>query len=174
MTQLHEVVCWLYAGNFDHAKALLANWNDEADDYTGAIEIADVYVELGCYSEARTQFEKEWENYYVSPYIVSRYAYTLWKLEDYAACRTTIEQAIQQNKEEIKDERQRELCEHFTAQERDECVLELIEQQQTLETLWRRLENGDVPPFEYDMYPSGGCQLFGCMQHGNLEYEEVK
>lgn len=173
ITQLHEVVSWLYAGHVDKAKALLANWNDEADDYTGAMEIADVYVELGCYNEARVQFEKEWNSYYTSPYCVSRYAYTLWQLEDYDACRAVVQQAIQQKKEERIDEQQRELDEHWTAQDRDECINELIEQQQTLETLWHRLENGDVPPFEYDMYPNGGCQLFGCMQHGHPEYEEV-
>lgn len=173
ITQLHEVVSWLYAGHIDKAKALLANWNDKADDYTGAIEIADVYIELDCYNEARAQFEKEWNNYYISPYSVSRYTYTLYKLEDYDACRAIIQQAIQQNKEEQIDEQQSELDEHWTAQDRDLCIIELTEQQKILETLWQRLENGVVPPFEYDMYPNGGCQLFGCMQHGNLEYEEV-
>lgn len=173
MTQLHEVVSWLYAGNIDKAKALLANWNDEADDYTGAIEIADVYIELGCYKEARAQFEKEWNSYYISLYSVSRYAYTLWQLEDYEACRLIIQQVIQQKKEERMDELQRDLGEHWTAQDCDECIIELTEQLQTLEKLWQCLENGYVPPFDYDMYPNGGCQLFGCMQHGNPEYEEA-
>ncbi|WP_079526558.1 tetratricopeptide repeat protein [Solibacillus isronensis] len=173
ITQLHEVVSWLYAGHIDKAKTLLAKWNDEADDYTGAIEIADVYIELSCYKKARAQFEKEWNSYYISPYCVSRYAYTLWQLEDYDACRAIIQQAIQQNKEEQMDEQQRELEEHWTAQDRDECINELTEQHHTLETLWRSLENGYVPPFDYDMYPNGGCQLFGCTQHGHPEYEEV-
>ncbi|WP_339176331.1 tetratricopeptide repeat protein [Solibacillus sp. FSL R5-0691] len=171
MTQLHEVVSWLYAGGVDKAKALLANWNDEADDYTGAIEIADVYIELGCYKEARSQFEKEWNSYYISPYCVSRYAYTLWQLEDYDACRTIIQQAIEQNKEEQMDEQQRDLDEHWTARDRDDCIIELTEQLNTLENLLQGLENGDVPSFDYDMYPNGGCQLFGCMQHGHPEYE---
>ena len=34
-----------------------------------------------------------------------------------------------------------------------------------------RLQNGFKPTFEYEMYPMGGCQLFGCIQHGNPEYE---
>ena len=50
-------------------------------------------------------------------------------------------------------------------------MIEHMEHQQTLEALWKRLKNGYVLKFEYDMYPSGGCQLFGCAQHGNLEYE---
>ena len=171
VTQLHEVVAWLYAGEHNKAKALLDGWNEDAYDYTGAIEIADVYVELGCFAEAREHFEKEWNSYITSPYIISRFAYTLWQLEDRDACQTMIQQAIQQNKEEIKDEQQTELHEHWTAKDRDERIAELIEQQQTLEALWQHLENGYVPDFEYDMYPMGGCQLFGCMQHGNPEYE---
>ena len=64
-----------------------------------------------------------------------------------------------------------EIDEHWTAEDKAERILELNEQKQTLEALWERLENGYVPDFEYDMYPMGGCQLFGCMQHGNPEYE---
>lgn len=171
--QLDEVVSWMYAGEHEKARTLLESWNEEADDYTGAIEIADVYVELGCYSEARVQFEKEWKRYVTSPYIVSRFAYTLWQIADKEACYMLIQQAIQQSKEELTDEQQRELDEHWTAQDRDERIVELTRQQQTLEALWKRLKNGYVPEFEYDMYPSGGCQLFGCRQHGNLEYEGV-
>lgn len=48
----------LYAGNFDKAKELLSNWNDEADDYTGAIEISDVYVELGCMQHGNPENEE--------------------------------------------------------------------------------------------------------------------
>lgn len=173
LTQLHEVVCWIHAGQTEKAKALLDNWNEESNDYTGAIEMADVYIELGCFAEARVQFEKEWNQYYVTPYIVSRYAYTLWQLEDFDACQKVILQAIQQKKEEIVEERQRELDEHWSAQDRDECLIECNEELKVLEMLLLRLEQGVVPPFEYDMYPDGGCQLFGCPQHGHLEYEEM-
>lgn len=171
LTQLNEVVSWVYAGMHDKAKALLEGWNAEADDYTGAIEIADVYMELGQFVEAREQFEKEWNSYYTSPYIVSRFAYALWQLQDKDACHSIIQHAIQQNKEEIKDEQQAELDEHWTAQDRDERIVELTRQQQTLEALSDKLQNGYVPAFEYDIYPMGGCQLFGCVQHGNLEYK---
>lgn len=171
LTQLNEVVSWIYAGMHDKAKALLESWNAEADDYTGAIEIADVYMELGQFVEVREQFEKEWNSYYTSPYIVSRFAYALWQLQDKDACHSIIQHAIQQNKEEIKDEQQAELDEHWTAQDRDERIVELTRQQQTLEALSDKLQNGYVPAFEYDMYPMGGCQLFGCVQHGNLEYK---
>jgi len=42
------------------AKAILDSWNEHADDYTGAIEPADAYVEIDCFEEATIMFEKEW------------------------------------------------------------------------------------------------------------------
>lgn len=153
-TRLHEVVSWMYAGELDKARELLANWNEEADGYTGAIEIADVYVELGNYSEARVQFEKEWHEYYLSPFVISGYAYTLLQLEGDDACQAIIQQAIQQKKEEIKDELERELDEYWTVENRDEHIKELNEHLQELEALWPQLENGYKPAFDYDMYPN--------------------
>lgn len=173
LTQLHEVVSWMHAGQIDKAKVLLAKWNEEADDYTGAIEIADVYIELGDFAEARVQFEKEWQQYVVSPYIVSRYAYTLWQLSDSEACRQVVQQAIEGKKEELVDEEQRELDEHWSEKDRAECLLECQAQLKELETLLQRLEQGFVPSFDFELYPDGGCQLFGCQQHGHAEYDEA-
>ena len=171
MTQLHEVVSWMYAGKHEKAKTLLDGWNEDAYDYTGAIEIADVYVELGCYAEAREQFEKEWKSYVNTPYIVSRYAYTLFQLRDIDACQSTIQQAIKQTLEEMTAVQQEEVEALWTAEDKAERTWELTEQKQTLETMWDLLSNDYVPTFEYEMYPMGGCQLFGCSQHGNPEYE---
>ena len=172
LKQLYEVVSWMHAGQTAKAKALLHNWNEEADDYTGAIEIADVYIELSCFSEAREQFEKEWNQYIVSPYIVSRYAYTLLQVGDSEACKKVVQQAIEKKKEELVDEEQRELDEHWSDYERAECLLECQTQLKELETLVQRLEQGFVPSFDFELYPEGGCQLFGCQQHGHAEYEE--
>ena len=171
ITQLHEVVAWMYAGERRKAKALLDGWNEDAYDYTEAIEIADVYVELQCYAEAREQFEKEWHSYVNTPYIISRFAYTLLNLGDVEACQSLIQQAVYKTLEEMADVQQEELDEHWTAQDKAERIEELTAQKQELETLLSRLQKGYVPIFEYDMYPNGGCQLFGCLQHGHVEYE---
>ena len=172
-TQLHEVVAWVHAANHEKAKQMLAEWNEEADDYKGATEIADVYIELGCYEQACEQFEREWGNNITSTYLVSRFAYTYWQLQQRDACQSIVQQAIAQTAEEISNEQHTELDEHWSAKDRDEYIAKLMEQQETLETLMDKLQNGYVPEFEYDMYPMGGCQLFGCTQHGNLEYKEV-
>jgi tetratricopeptide (TPR) repeat protein len=124
MTQLYEVVSWMYAGKHEKAKTLLDGWNEDAYDYTGAIEIADVYVELGCYAEAREQFEKEWKSYVNTPYIVSRYAYTLFQLRDIDACQSTIQQAIKQTLEEMTAVQQEEVEALWTAEDKAERTWE--------------------------------------------------
>lgn len=170
-TQLHEVVALLFAGEKVKAKSLLNNWNEDAYDYTGAIEIADVYVELECFAEAREQFEKEWDQYVCSPYIISRFAYTLFVLGDTDACTSLITQSISRIVEDIEDVRKEEVEENWTVEDKEERIVELQQEKQILEGLYNRLERGYVPTFEYDMYPMSGCQLFGCMQHRNAEYE---
>ena len=72
------------------------------------------------------------------------------------------------------DVQQEEVDEHWTVEDKAEHIEELTAQKQVLETLVESLQNGEVPPFGYDMYPMGGCQLFGCSQHGNPEYEGAK
>ncbi len=168
--QLHEVVALMHAREQEKAKKLLNHWNADAYDYTGAIEIADVYIELHCFVEAREQFEKEWRSYFNTPYIVSRFAYTLLYLGDEYACQSIIQQAVQQTIEEMADAQQEEIDEHWTVEDKAERIEELTAQKQELETLFGRLKVGHVPSFEYDMYPMGGCQLFGCLQHGHAEY----
>ncbi len=145
---------------------LLDHWNEDAYDYTGTIEIADVYLELRCFVEAREQFEKEWRSYFNTPYIVSRFAYTLLQLRDDYACQLIIQQAVQG----MTDAKKEELDEHWTVEDKTERIEELNAQKQELETLFGRLQAVHVPSFEYDMYPMGGRQLFGCLQHGQAEY----
>lgn len=173
MTQLYEVVSWMRAGQTAKAKALLDAWNEEADDYTGAMEIADVYIELGCFAEAREQFEKEWHEYAIMPYTISRYVYTLCQLEDYDVCQQVVQQAIDNQKEKIVDEEHSELDEHWSEQDRAERIVELHNELKELQSLTERLEQGFVPSFDFELYPEGGCQLFGCPLHDHPEYEEL-
>ena len=45
-----------------------------------------------------------------------------WNWGDKDACHTMVQQSIQPNKEEIKDEQHAELDEYWTEKERDECM----------------------------------------------------
>lgn len=171
-TRLHEVVAWLYAGEGQKAKQLLNSWNEQADAYTGATEIADVYIEMNCFKEAREQFEKEWHCGIITPYIISRFAYTLMQLGDTESCKKMIQQALSEKTLEITEEQLEECDEHWTELDKAERMTELIQEKNELESLFKQLQKGYVPPFEYDLYPMGGCQLFGCKQHGHDEYRD--
>lgn len=171
--RLHEVIAWMYAGEHLKAKRMLDKWNNEAYDYTGAIEIADVYVEMQYFSEARKQFEKEWHSCITSPYIVSRFAYTLMQLGDIDACQTIISKAIEENRNEIVEVQEGECNKHWTEADKVERIEELMKEKDVLVALFEKLQNGYVPAFEYEFYPMGGCQLFGCQQHGNDEYRNL-
>ena len=173
ITRLHEVVSWMYAGEHLKAKKMLDNWNEEAYDYTGATEIADVYMEMEYFSEVREQFEKEWHSGINSPYLVSRFAYTLMQLGDTEACQTIISTALEEKRNEIVEVQEEECDEHWTKADKVERIEELMQEKDVLESLFEQLQNGYVPAFEYEFYLMGGCQLFGCQQHGNDEYRNV-
>lgn len=173
MVQLYEVVSWLRAGQMEKAKSLLDHFNEQADDFIGASEIADVYMELGYFSEAHALFAKEWNDHYTMPYSVSRYAYTLWQLGEYDACQQMLQQAILTKQEEIADEKLSEIDEHWSEQDCAEHIEELQQELVELQALTGRLAKGFIPPFEFELYPTGGCQLFGCPLHGHPEYEEL-
>lgn len=170
ITQLDEVVAWMYAGQKQRAKNLLSQWNESSEDYTGAIEIADVYTELECFEEARIQFEKEWNDGINTLYIVSRFAYVLWKLNDLDACQRIVEQAIKETLENIKEVQLEEVEENWTLEDKEEVIMDLKADYKALHSLIQRLNEGYIPPFEFEFYPLEGCQLFGCMRHGHEEY----
>lgn len=172
ITQLDEVVAWMYAGQKQRAKNLLSQWDESSDDYTGAIEIADVYTEIECFEEARTQFEKEWNDGINTLYIVSRFTYVLWKLNDLDTCQQVVEQAIKETVENIKDVQLEEVEENWTLEDKKEVISNLTADYEALHSLIQRLNEGYIPPFEFEFYPLEGCQLFGCMRHGHEEYKE--
>ncbi|MGM9944870.1 MAG: tetratricopeptide repeat protein [Lysinibacillus sp.] len=171
LTRLNEVVARIQFGDVHRAKAILECWNEQADDYIGAIEAADVYIEMHCFQEARRLFEKEWKQYIVSPYIISRYAYTLMQLGEVDSCFKIINEAIRTTETEILEIQQEPYDEYWSELDQFQRIEELQRDQSLLEVLFQKLLDGYIPPFEYELYPLGGCYLFGCQQHGHTEYK---
>lgn len=170
LTKLNEVVSLVYAKEYELAEQLLDVWDEESDYYTGSTEIADVYMELGEYEKARLQFEKEWTSYYIAPYLVKRYTYTLIQLGESKLAQKIINGSIEHLKKEYLEEQQAQFDEHWTVADQQEKLVEITEQMKVLEGLYEQLLNGYVPAFKYELYYDGGCQLFGCMQHSHPEY----
>ena len=171
LVRLNEVVARIKTGEVVEAKAILDGWNDQADHYTGAIIVADVYMELPCYKDARRMFAKEWTKSINGPYIVSRYAYTLMQLGEIDECMKVINDAIVETDATILDVQQEPCDEHWTEAEKLERLEELQAEKAELKALFQKLQAGFLPPFEYELYPTGGCYLFGCKQHGHKEYK---
>lgn len=169
--RLYEVMARAQYKDVPTAKSILNRWNDQSDDYIGAIEAADAYVEMECFEEARLMFEKEWHQYLVSPYIIGRYAYTLFQLGDIHTCLEIIKQAIQLKKDEIIKEQQESCDEHWTATDKAERIAELQFEKAELNQLFLKIQSGFRPPLDFEVEATGGCYLFGCQQHQHLEYK---
>lgn len=170
--KLHEILARIYAGERAMAKDMLTNWQASDEDDVSAIEIADMYIELGCFLEAREQFEKEVLTTFLSPSSTARFAYMYQQLQDEASCRKLIAQMRAFTVAEIEEEEQTTYEDALSQQHQKERLHELRTYLHMYDSLFEQLKQGDVPPFEYDMYPYGGCQLFGCLLHGHAEYKE--
>lgn len=173
IVQLYEVVSWMHAGQTKKAKSLLDQFHEEADDFIGYVEMADVYIELGYFKKALSLFKKHWDQYESTPYTLSRYAYALSQIGEQAACEQVIQQAIHNQQEKIVDEEQQALDEHWSAQDRAACIAQLQDERSELQLLRERLQQGFVPSFDFELHTTGGCQLFGCPLHGHLQYNEL-
>lgn len=168
----YEVIARIRNGELAVAQSILDEWNSESAHYLGAIEAADAYVELDCWQEARDMFEKEWADYVVSPNVISRYAYVLFRLQDLHACQEVIDQSIADKGAEIEQEKL-EICdEHWTEADKFDRIQELHEELNYLQQLFAKLQAGYRPVFEFELHHEGGCYLFGCKQHGHLEWVE--
>lgn len=93
----YEVLARIQNKDYDVAQSILDQWNAQSDDYAGAIEAADAYVEIDCFEKARDMFKREWDEYAVTSYIISRYAYTLFQLNELQTCHDLIEQEIEKS-----------------------------------------------------------------------------
>lgn len=170
--QLYEVYALIQQNKMDAATTILDCWNDQSDDYCGAIEAADAYIETGNYESARLMFEREWDQYVLSPYIISRFAYTLFQLNDMETCKEIIDVAIEKKKEEILEEHEEPTEENWTEQDKSERIAELQVELKELQQLFTSIQTGFRPAMDVDIYATGSCYLFGCKQHGHENYSE--
>lgn len=176
VTWLYEVFCWIKAGQIEKATAKLASWTPEMEDYVSAIEIADIYVELNEIELAKRWFEYSLtDGYftpYLTPYLISRYSYVLMELQEKVICQQFIDAQLVLKIAEIQEIEQEPCEENWTELDKQERLEELQAEQVLLDTLFEQLFQGYVPQYEYELYPTTGCYLFGCTQHGHAEYEQ--
>lgn len=168
---LYEVIALIEAGQDETAKERLERWTPEMENEVSATEIADIYVQLHEYALAKKWFEFGLTKGYLTPDVISRYTYVLIALKEEVRCQQIIEKQLVLKKEEIQEVQQETCDENWTELDKQKRVEELQAELDILATLFEQLSRGFIPPFDYELYPTSNCYLFGCTQHGHAEYE---
>lgn len=90
--------CLIQLGKKIEAIEKLDAFSEQADEFVGQIELADMYIELGCFKEAMDWFEKGWKDYWKTPYWISRFAYALFKTNNISRMYEVVHEAMQQKR----------------------------------------------------------------------------
>lgn len=167
-----HVKCLIDLGRTAEAKEKLDLFNEEADNFIGEIEVADLYVELECFTEAVEWFEKGYEDYWKTPNWIGRFVYALYKRNHFSRLDEVIKEAIELKNEEIGDVLQEDVDEHWTEDDKKELIEEYTQHNNYYKQLKERIAKGFVPELEFKTDFIGNCYLFGCKRHGHGEYVE--
>lgn len=167
-----HVKCLIELGRTAEAKEKLDLFNEEADNFIGEIEMADLYVELECFTEAVEWFEKGYDGYSKTPDWIGRFVYALYKTHKFSRLDEVISESIETKNEEIGDVLQEEVDEHWTEEDKRELIEEYIEHNNYFKQLKERIAKGFVPELEFKTDFIGNCYLFGCKRHGHKEFRE--
>lgn len=164
------VYCLINLGEAKLAKVQLATFSEEDDEFVGEIFVAELYLELGLFNEAAEWFEKAWKVYWKSPDWISRYIYTLIKIDEIDYANEKLREVIHEKLEEIRVENEEECDEHWTELEKQEHIKELNDEKTEYEQLLQKILNGFKPEMDFDTSIKTGCYLFGCKRHNFPEY----
>lgn len=166
-----HVKCLIELGKATEAKKKLDSFSEGDNDFVGEIEVAGLYVELGCFKEAIAWFEKGWEDYWKEPGWVSMYIYSLLKTNSINNAQEIISEVIQQTHKQIQDT-QAEVCdEAWTEIDKEEYIKELLCNKEEYEYLIEKISSGYTPRMNFETSMSTGCYLFGCQRHNHPAYQ---
>lgn len=167
-----HIKCLIKLGNLNEAKIKLDKFSKDDDEFIGEVDVADLYVELGFYKEATEWFETGWENYWKEPNWISRYVYSLLKLNNITDAYTIVNEAIKQIKEKIKEAYEEECDEDWLESDKQEYIKKLLDEKKEYEQIFERISSGYIPTMEFDTSIETACYLFGCTRHNHAEYQE--
>ncbi len=167
-----HVKCLIELGNKSEAKRKLDTFSENDDEFVGEVDVADLYVELNCYEEAITWFEKGWNSYWKQPNWISRYIYSLLKVNNLTRSQELLNEAINGKIEEIKDAHEEECDEDWTEGDKQAHIKELLNEKNEYEQMIEKISLGYIPKMEFDTSIQKACYLFGCKRHNHPEYQE--
>ena len=166
----NHVKCLIDIGRITEAKEKLDAFNEEADDFAGEIDVADLYVEVNCFNEAIHWFEKGYKDYGKGSYWVRRFVYALFKTNNFSLMNQVIQEAIEEKEEEIEDVKKEEVEENWTETDKKELIEKLMDEYNQYKDMINLITSGYVPKLEFETYRTGACYLFGCERHNHPEY----
>ncbi|PEJ46668.1 hypothetical protein CN692_25540 [Bacillus sp. AFS002410] len=166
------VKCLIELGRKSEAKEKLKEFDEEADDFDGVVELAELYLELECYEEAVHYFEKGWLEYSKGPYWISRFIYSLFKANNITRINEVINESIKEKIEEIQDATEESIEENWTENDKAEYIKHLNEEKATYENMVELIISGHKPLITFEPASTGSCYLFGCKQHKHPEHQE--
>ncbi|WP_148930595.1 hypothetical protein [Paenibacillus methanolicus] len=145
-------------------------FSENDDDFVGEVHVAELYVELQCFSEAVRWFEKSWNTYYKTPDWVSRYIYSLMKTNALNRAIEIMNECIKLKTNDIQEENAVQCNENWTESEKASYIKQLEDDKQEYENFINMISNGFVPPLKFSTSLSSSCYLFGCSRHNHPEF----
>lgn len=134
----------------------------------GALDMADLYADLGCFHEAVHWFEKGWVSYAKDP--ESRFVYSLVKVGNSERARDILKEVIQERMDQLEEAYADEANEIWGEEDLQILMEEWNSEKQAFETMLADFPPDELPPIEYEPTIKTDCYLFGCGRHGHLEY----
>lgn len=166
-----HVKCLIELGNNSEAKRKLDTFSENDDEFVGEVDVADLYVELDCYEEAIMWFEKGWNSYWKQSNWISRFIYSLLKVNNLTRSQELLNDAINEKVEEIKDEHEEECDEDWTESDKKAHIKELLLEKKEYEQMIEKISFGYIPKMKFDTSIQKACYLFGCKRHNHAEYQ---
>lgn len=168
-TMYSHIKCLIDIGKTTEAKGKLDAFTENDDEFVGEVHVAEMYVELQCFSEAVDWFEKSWDIYYKSPDWVSRYIYSLIKTNAMNRAVNIANECIQSKSQDIQDEFSVQCDGDWTDKDKASYIQQLKADKQEYESIIDKITKGCVPPFKFSTSLKSSCYLFGCSRHNHHE-----
>ncbi|KMJ59582.1 hypothetical protein AB685_01520 [Bacillus sp. LL01] len=167
-----HVICLIELGKLNEAKDRLDTFSEHDDEFVGEVDVADMYVELGYFKKANEWFNKGWDVYWKQPNWVSRYVYSLLKLNNKSLANEIINDVIKEKIKEI-DKAQKDDCdEDWSEEDKINHLEKLRNEKKEYEGMFEKISSGYFPPLVFEVSMKTGCYLFGCIRHNHPEYQE--
>ncbi|MDZ5471436.1 tetratricopeptide repeat protein [Bacillus sp. 31A1R] len=166
-----HVLCLIKTGAVTKARKILDTFSEQDSEFIGEVDLADLYVELGCFQDAITWFKKGWAHYYKQPSWINRYVYSLLKLQLKEKAQKLLFEVINEKVAELKDVKEECCDETWTEIDKQEMMDELADEIKVYEMMIQKILPGYIPEFVFTPSIKTACYLFGCKRHNYPEYK---